>query len=308
VSLPDEIGDEEDFRGVWSAELGTTLWQSGPWSVGATADYFGSAHFDVRDYDLQYPGVGLFADRRIGEASLLRLAYDFHYGWLGYDDYVQAHALSPEFFHSFGEYGTTRLYGQYWYYDFYQNDGNETDGPGMTGDPCPPGVRRCGPTGLNEREERDRDGIGGIVGVDHTLPVERIRGDVWGGPFYEVYESEGTEYQYDGFGVQAGFSAGLPWELTLYTGVRYVYRPYDHRSTYPDPHDRDLREGRQYGLSDNDRNDHVFDVDVQLERQITDSFSATVRYAYLKNDSNVAVFDYDRHVVGAYVTYTWQQR
>ena len=42
-----------------------------------------------------------------------------------------------------------------------------------------------------------------------------------------------------------------------------------------------------------------FDVCLNV---VNDWLSVSTRYFYLNNDSNAAVYDYDRHVVGAYVT------
>ena len=41
---------------------------------------------------------------------------------------------------------------------------------------------------------------------------------------------------------------------------------------------------------------------VALSRPIFEHTTLTVRYRYQDNHSNTDVFDYDRHVVGAYVT------
>jgi tetratricopeptide (TPR) repeat protein len=308
VTLPDEIGDEEDVRAVWSAEVAGELVRRGPWALGVRADYLGTAHADVTDYDLQYPGGGVWADRWLSEQSLVRLDYAYHYGWLGYSSYVSAHEVTPQWIHRFDERGTLRVYGQLWLYDFFQNDGDEVDGPGAPGQACAlvsPGITRCGPPGLDEDEERDRDGIGGAVGVEHTLPVEALRGEVWGGAFWEIYESEGTEYQYRGYGVRGGFRSALPARFTLAGSAGYVYRPFEHPSTYPDTDD--VVSGFQYALDGDDRSDDVVEVDVELERALTDRLFASVRYAYLWNGSNVAVFDYDRHIVGAYLTWDWSR-
>jgi hypothetical protein len=134
-----------------------------------------------------------------------------------------------------------------------------------------------------------------------------MRGSVWGGLFYEFYDSRGTEYQFDGYGVRAGFRSELPAQLTLFGWAGYTYRPYRHASTYPDPHDPNIANRQQYGLSGDDRTDDVVEVEIELERRITDNLSASVRYAYLWNSSDVAVYDYDQNVVGAYLTWVWSR-
>lgn len=306
VALPEDISNKSDFLGVVTAEFGSEFYRSGPWSLGARADYEGTAHTEVSDFDLQYPGIGLWVDHRLSNVSLLRLDYSLHYGWLGYDAYVTAHQLTPQWMRDFGNRGLLRVYGEFVYNDFHSNDTNVADGPGAIGDPCV-GVAFCGPPGLDESAERNRDGIGARLGFDHTLPVAWMHGNVWGGLFYEIYDSRGTEYQFDGYGVRAGFRSALPAQLTLFGWAGYTYRPYRHASTYPDPDDANIANRQQYGLSGNDRIDHVVEVEVELERRLTDSLSASIRYAYLWNSSNVAVYDYDQNVVGAYLTWVWSR-
>ena len=43
-------------------------------------------------------------------------------------------------------------------------------------------------------------------------------------------------------------------------------------------------------------------MQVALDRPILERVTATVRWLYRNNDSNTLVFDYDRHIVGGYVT------
>ena len=69
-----------------------------------------------------------------------------------------------------GEWGVTRLHASAARYDFRQNDGDEPDGVGV-GLPCPGGAPRCGPAGVDERDYRDRDGVGVVAGVQHTFPL-----------------------------------------------------------------------------------------------------------------------------------------
>ena len=50
------------------------------------------------------------------------------------------------------------------------------------------------------------------------------------------------------------------------------------------------------------RRDHVVYVDAALERPITEHLKVSARYRYENNDSNVDVFDYDRNIVGGFLT------
>ena len=46
----------------------------------------------------------------------------------------------------------------------------------------------------------------------------------------------------------------------------------------------------------------MFRVEVGLERRIADRVRIGVLYSYIDNASNFELFDYDRQIVGSYVT------
>ncbi len=60
--------------------------------------------------------------------------------------------------------------------------------------------------------------------------------------------------------------------------------------------------GRQYPLDDDERRDDVWRFEVELERPLSQRLTASLRYRYTHNRSNVTVFDYDRQILGAYLT------
>lgn len=304
LATPDEIDSKGDVRGAWSADVGYPFGRVGSTTIGARASYTGSAHAEATDFDLAYPYAGLWLEHPTGERSLFRLEIGAAYGWLGYDPYViAAPVVTPQWFYDHGAWGVTRVHASAARYDFRSNDGDEADGVGV-GLPCPGGATRCGPAGLDEGEQRDRDGYGVVAGVEHAVVLRDGATVVRAGPLVEFYEAEGDEWDGWGVGAEIGVRQALPYSFVIDTQARYVYRPYANPSTYPDPDD--LVSGVQYDLDRDDRRDHFFEVDVRLERPITERLTATLRYGYLDNDSNVAVFDYDRHLVGGYLTYYWQ--
>ena len=89
----------------------------------------------------------------------------------------------------------------------------------------------------------------------------------------------------------------LPWRFVLDLGVAYEYRPYRNPSTFPDPPGSQPPE-----YSSSPRKEHTWRVDAVLERPVHKFVTASLRYSYLNNDSNVAVFNYDRNLVGLYLT------
>ena len=310
VQVPDEISDEDDGRAVWTAQIGTELFRSRGWALGVLAAYYGSAHFDLTDFDTHYPSITTWLDRRISESTMARLQYDFSYAWVGKDGYLREHQITPALFHDWGgRRGTTRLFAELSWDDYRFDNDDVPDGlpiglGGGPGEPCPDPTRPCGPFGLDEQDERNRDGFWAIIGFDHVIPVHEARSEVSFGYRWHHYDSEGREYEFQAHEFEIGVRTLLPWRFVLDVQGSYMYRPYDHPSTYPDPDD--LVAGVEYGLRDRDKREHVWQADVILERPITKWLIGSLRYAYVRNDANVQVFDYDRHVVGGYLTVFYQ--
>ena len=84
----------------------------------------------------------------------------------------------------------------------------------------------------------------------------------------------------------------------------YAYVPYRNASVVPDPGDVP-NDGTPYSLSNTARRDNVGQVDAILERPLTEWLVASARDTYIDNDSNTDVYDYDRHIVGGYLTVQW---
>src|SRR5690606_18727758 len=183
---------------------------------------------------------------------------------------------------------------------------SEGGGPGQPCrvDPDPPLDTACGPFGLDESDARDRDGFWLVVGFDHIVPVDELRSQLSFGYHWHHCDSQGREYGCQGHEFEIGARTLLPWRFVLDLQGSFTWRPYDHPSTYPDP--SDLVANQEYSLSNNDKEERVWQADVILERPINDWLIASLRYEYTRNDSNVDVFDWDRHVVGGYLTLSYQ--
>lgn len=278
LATPDQISSKSDVRGVWSADVGSELWRRGGWALGARAFYYGSAHVRDSEFDLEFPGAAAWVDRETSERSLFRLESGFGYGWLGYDPYVASWFATPQWFLDQGRWGVTRFYSAFTVDNFLSD--HNGGGSGFPG----------------SNDSRNRDGWGVIPGIDHRVLLRDGATELRGGVFGEHYDAKGRDWDFWGVGVHGGFRQELPWRLALDTEARYAHRPFSHPSTYEVP------------PSNHDRSDDFVEVDVHLERPITDRLTASVRYDYLRNFSNVDVFDYDRHLVGAYLTYFWQKR
>ena len=280
VDLAPEIADESDGRAVWMAHGGAELFRAGDWSGGVSGTYYGSAHFDLTQFDEHHPTVSPWLDYRIDEATVLRLRYDAGYAWIHGDDFLFDQQLSPTLFHDWGKRGRSQFSARVSKLDFLF--------PGSVNDPLTP---------LNERAYRDRDGWGWGLTAQHAFPIGGGETEFSLGASYQGFAADGREYDYQGGELFAGLDTQLPFEVRFRAAAGVGFLPFSHTSSYEDP-------PGSGGLESDERSDVAYRARLELERELGAGFSLLGRYRYQNRASNVAVFDYDRHVVGLYVTYT----
>lgn len=304
VSTPAEIGGDDDVRAVWQLHAGHQVFATGDWSGGVTATYYGSAHFDLSEFNQHYPLLGLWVDRQLDEATTLRFRYDAGHAWVDADPYLWSHDASLSLFHDWGAPGHSRFFFGAYTYDYLFDLNDVPDGPGVVGAPCADRRRACSPPGIDESRERNRDRNGLHAGVEHGFRLGVLETELDLGLRYVSYSSRGSEYTYDGPELWIGTESTLPYELLLRLYGAIAYHSYENPSTHPDP---PVLVGVQYDLDSDNRRDRRVLAGLELERPLTDQLSVMARYAWNDNHSNVAVFDYDREIIGLYVTWRFAQ-
>jgi tetratricopeptide (TPR) repeat protein len=302
--LPSEISSRGDQRGVWSLEAGTEWLRTERWVGGVLAAYGGSAYDEITSFDSHYPTAAVWVDRRLDPATTLRLLVDGGFAWVDYDPYYGTQRATVSLLRAWHEAGLTEVYGQVRRDDYWEDSNDVPDGIGIPGSLCPdPADAFCGPPGLDEARERDRDGWAAVAGIRHTLEIPAARSQLRFGYEFEHFDSQGTEYRYDAHSVSAGALVSLPFEVALDVSGVYTYRPYDDPTTFPDP--PEPFQDTEYGLSDDDHREHFYAAGVTLARPLAFGVTASASYRYERNHSNAEVFDYDRQVFGVHLTWSF---
>ena len=271
ITRPDNISNDDDGRAWWGVDMGSELFRKNGWSGGVGAGYNGSHPFRENDFDQHFVTASMWLDRELGNRTLLRIAPEAGYGWFDGHDLIRFVGVRPELRHDYGNAGIGALYVRYAYNDFLFDDFD----PAL-------------------RERQDRDGHDIFAGYDHEIGVLdslTLRGGVFG----RNYRSEGVDFDFVGGGGWLGARQLLPWRLILDVTGSVEYDDYDSRSSFAinDPPDVE-----QVGK----RRDLIGVAGAVLTRPITDWLSVSARYQYLNSESNTRVFDYDRHIAGAFVT------
>jgi tetratricopeptide (TPR) repeat protein len=262
-AFPGEISDQDDWGGVWDLQGGAELFRNADWAAGVLGGYYGRAYADLGEFDTHFPNVTAWGDRSLGEKTYLRLKGDFGYGWVDYEPFLLVPTGTLSLHRDWGKAGSGRFFGYYQWRDYLFDL-------------------------AYSQQNRDGQDFGG--GYDHSYPAGSLT-VLRGGAVINRYDSEIGEYTHMGYGAWLGVVQDLPLELVLDARARYVYQDYDNRSYFSG-----LPGSREF------RRDHVVYVDAALERPITEHLKVSARYRHENNISNVAVFDYDRNIVGGFLT------
>jgi Flp pilus assembly protein TadD len=269
IPVPNSIQDRSDGRGVWSLEAGAELYRDEDWGVGVLADYFGAAYFEETEFNQHYIGGGFFVDRSLAETSVLRVQPIVGFSWFDKDEFMRFYGARTELLQSWGDAGDGTFYARYSYDDF------RYDVLGATSE---------------LRKARNRDGHSLLAGYDHALLLGSST-LLELGPFGRYYHSKGTEYDMWGLGLWMGVRQELPLDFSAQVNGSYAYDNYANVSTFLQP-----------GEKRTERRDHIGTVSTEVERPLTQWLSVTARWHYFNSASNTDVYDYDRHVVGAFFT------
>lgn len=308
VPVPQGISDQSDGRGMWYLEGGAELFHKNKWSGGLAATYAGNAQFNLSQFDIQYPRGNGWIDYEFDAEHILRLRYGIGYAWVGYSPFLFNQDASLTLYKNWGAPGNTEV-GVAWIWNDYKFFiAPVPNGTSFSGN-ClpPPGLNQpCAPPGVNSQQDRNRDGNSVNPFILHRYRVPGINSDALrdvelrGAFAYQHYFAHGADWDFNSYDFLVGLKALLLWDLHLNTSFTYGYRPYLNGSSYPTPPTID---NQVYALSPFPRTDNIYLFGVDVEKPITDHVSVSARYIYNLNNSNVAVFDYSRNIVGGYVKY-----
>lgn len=306
-----DTAGQRDWRGVWEIDGGVQLWQSddGNTGAGVTAGYSGNAHTDLVGLNTHFLRAGGYLARRIGPQTVAQARYQYAHAFvLNNDDYLQEHYGELSLTHTWQKAGTTTLIGSVVFDDLRFRNFSVLDGIGLPGnDPCGGGAAPCSPPGIDERNARDRDGLGYGAAMEHRYLVPVPQGldqileqiELDGSYRFLFYDSEGSEWEHFAHRFAAQAVLELPLDVSVRAAGSYEHRDFDNPSTFPDAEVADT----EYGLSNRNRAEHEFVVEGEIEKDITDNWSVSVLYHFLTSDSNRDAYNYDRHIVGGYINF-----
>jgi tetratricopeptide (TPR) repeat protein len=297
---------KKDWRGVWTLETGVELFDYNEWSGGLSASYSGNAHYDLKDFNTHYPTLGGYVARRLGPDTQVQARYQFGFAWVDKNSFLRSHVGEVGLAHTWATAGTTIVVTDVISNDLRFQPRDILDETALGG--CAATISGCGPIGLREDHQREQDGIGVGGAIYHVYPVavssrfEEFLKDVEIGGGYRIryYDSEGDEWDHLAHIFSAGIEIELPHDFSVATRASYEFRDFSESSSFPDV---EIVGVSYVPLSNQEREEHAVSFEAEIEKDLNEYLSVSVRWSYLDNESNRRVYDYDRHIVGGYLNF-----
>jgi tetratricopeptide (TPR) repeat protein len=270
AALPGNISHRADGRFVVQPHASYSFIQNARWDVGIdTSEYFAWQN-RVSDFDLASYDVGTYANYRVIENGDLyaSLRYDFNDVELGHDPFLKRNLVTPQVTYIERNFGFTTAYGQYDVRQFDMGSG-----------------------------ALDRDGHYYAAGILQSIDLPELfkgigknRLEVSGR--YEHQDTKGSDFDGNIYSAGVTVYGALPlWKLQADAGISVSYEGYAN--------------GNSLAADHRVRHDFEYRPSVGVSREICPNATVRVDYSYTNHDSNVAVYEYDRHVVGVSLILTY---
>jgi tetratricopeptide (TPR) repeat protein len=262
------ISQKDDFRMTVYARGEYRPIQTTNWTAGISYGFYQSLHQKLTTFDIQDHAPSVFIQRQIGIATV-RIQYAFDYVRVGQDPFLLAHAVQPIITFAEGDRHFTQLQFRYQNKDF-QDD------------------RFAG--------NSFRDGKNWLAGITQFAYFAQGAGHVRLGYTFDTDRTGGGSPNVATPGIQTNadwdyhahrFSAGLglPDVLTLKSSLAfdYYFMNYDNPSSFS-----------PNGTTK--RRDEIMFFTATIGRSLTQNLSIAAEYNYTRDQSNLAVFDYNRSI------------
>jgi tetratricopeptide (TPR) repeat protein len=280
------ISRQADGATVFTATGRVFATRTSLWQAGAEYDFFQNLHFTLHEFDIRNHTFGLFGRAKFDPVTL-RLGV--HYDMTALDNarFSEAYTLQPSATIQATQDLFTRVSMQYRSEHYFHDPPPPLD---PTIPPLDPAVR-------------GRDGWNVRTGFDQFWLFNKQWSYARLSYHYDTQRSEGSDWDYNGHEVRLGVQTPLWAGITL--DVNGAYYRFNYRSVNSFSCCTDARGG--LGSLDLDpaspsrdiqvRTDNRFTSGIALSRGLGPYLTLSAGYVYTRNQSNIAFFDYRRHLV-----------
>jgi len=275
------ISQNQDTRTAMFARAEYRPLQTETWLGGASYGVYQSFHSTLSGFDIENHTPAVFLQRQFGLFQA-RVQYSFDYIKVGRLPFLVSHTIQPLFTLSEGYHAFTQVQFRYQGKDF-QDDrfrGNSfRDGKNWL----------AGAT----QYVLFADNTGNFR-LGYAFDTDRTGG---GSPSVAVLgDQTNADWAYSGH--RFSFGVGLPAIMTFFNKVDLDFNYY--RQIYANPNS--FAEGLAGEVTTFKRRDHIYMFTGTIGRDFTEWLSASLQYAYTRDQSNLSAFDYNRSVYSLMIT------
>jgi tetratricopeptide (TPR) repeat protein len=268
------ISHKDDFVTVLTGRGEYRFIQDDRWTVGAGYGFYQNIHARLSNFDVQNHTPTLYVQRQFAGMQL-RLQYILDYVTVGGNPYLLSNALQPTLTVPQSERSFTQAFVRYQYKDFKSFRDNELGTP------------------VNQT----RDGVNWMFGGMQYLLFAEKRGHVRAGYIFDADRTGGPDLNQ----AVPGRPTNADWAYIGHrfsTGASYQFSPimkadlaFDYyRQSYSNPNS--FSPGGATVRSDN-----IYQLTGTAVRDLNSWLWVAFQYSFTRDQSNVAVFDYSRHIV-----------
>lgn len=261
-----QVSGRGDVTFTQIAALDYNINPSGPFSVLAQYAYFQNFHRRIADYDIMSHYLALVPNYSLKNAKFW-LPFSFNYYDKGSDKYYTGFLLTPTILHMIN-----------------QNVGVEF-GARFN--------RKYYWTPLTfSQDDRSAKNLGGSLGLYYFIKKQQ-------GFFLARFS-----YEHD-------FATGTNWDCSTYRLLLSTLYPVTNKfrfnlffDMYLQPYDHNFYDGDPLVVNPK-RHDSVLMFGAQAIYEIVNGLEFNVHYYMIRDNSNVALYDYDRHIIGCQLGYRY---
>lgn len=273
------ISQKQDYRISMFARAEYRPLQTETWLGGASYSVYQSFHRVLNGFDVEDHTPAVFVQRQFGSFQT-RMQYTFDYIKVGQSPFLISHAIQPMFTLSEGYHAFTQMQFRYQNKDFQH--GRFTSNSLRDGKNWLAGATQYFLFADNTGNFR----------MGYTFDTDRTGG---GSPSFAVIgDQTGADWAYTGHRFSTGI--GLPAVLTYKIDLDFNY----YRQIYANPNS--FAHGLAGDITTFKRSDHIYTFTGTLGRDFTEWLSASLQYAYTRDQSNISSFDYNRSVYSLIIT------
>lgn len=271
-ALPNNISHKDDFVTAFAVGGEYRFLQSDTWTIGAGAGLFANVHARLSEFNVLDFAPTVYVERRLGSAQL-RLQYTLDNVTVGGDAYLLSNAIQPTLTIPESERTYTQAFFRYQNKDFKSFRDDQF--------------------GVPVNQTRDANNL--MLGAMQYWKFADDRGYVRGGYTFDTDRTPGGDEP-----VTPGVPTSGDWQYTghrLSTGI--AYRPlaattfqlaFDYyRQNYSNPN--------SFSPDGTVRRDNIYQLTGTAVRDIRSWLWLAFQYSYTRDQSNVEVFDYTRHII-----------